>query len=413
MRKNKSWRYLAVMLLLLALAIWGTREGMAEGLARTAEEAALSGGLQLKTVVTFEDASFPDSDGVLKSILKNSKLVFLREHPDDASRLLSADWQLQDASVLDWTGMLADGSLLEQSNLFFGSTIRTAAPQSNLPAVWNDWKASALTETREPLADMTARIIVLTQPETVGLVSALCAELTESDALWQQESLLLASEGGEAALETFSALRAKIAAFPARVDEALGADDALIWCVDEDAQGNVLLRQMDVSSQVGSFHAEWTLTEDGRLSFLNGEGVLSGKPLFITAQIDYNAMNGGTREDIAGGIDVRYGDDALSLAWSDSASGAMKNYTRKTTLTVQVTRGGAEVASVSLQAKTTAAKESARIDTAEGIIDWDALDSAGKQAQFERMQQGVVQAVFTILGRMPKDAAAVLLEKIN
>ena len=413
MRKNKSWRYLAVMLLLLALAIWGTREGMAEGLARTAEEAALSGGLQLKTVVTFEDASFPDSDGVLKSILKNSKLVFLREHPDDASRLLSADWQLQDASVLDWTGMLANGSLLEQSNLFLGSTIRTAAPQSNLPAIWSDWKASALTETREPLADMTARIIVLTQPETVGLVSALCAELTESDALWQQESLLLASEGGEAALETFSALRAKIAAFPARVDEALGADDALIWCVDEDAQGNVLLRQMDVSSQVGSFHAEWTLTEDGRLSFLNGEGVLSGKPLFITAQIDYNAMNGGTREDIAGGIDVRYGDDALSLAWSDSASGAMKNYTRKTTLTVQVTRGGAEVASVSLQAKTTAAKESARIDTAEGIIDWDALDSAGKQAQFERMQQGVVQAVFTILGRMPKDAAAVLLEKIN
>lgn len=413
MRKNKSWRYLAVMLLLLALAIWGTREGMAEGLARTAEEAALSGGLQLKTVVTFEDASFPDSDGVLKSILKNSKLVFLREHPDDASRLLSADWQLQDASVLDWTGMLANGSLLEQSNLFLGSTIRTAAPQSNLPAIWSDWKASALTETREPLADMTARIIVLTQPETVGLVSALCAELTENDALWQQESLLLASEGGEAALETFSALRAKIAAFPACVDEALGADDALIWCVDEDAQGNVLLRQMDVSSQVGSFHAEWTLTEDGRLSFLNGEGVLSGKPLFITAQIDYNAMNGGTREDIAGGIDVRYGDDALSLAWSDSASGAMKNYTRKTTLTVQVTRGGAEVASVSLQAKTTAAKESARIDTAEGIIDWDALDSAGKQAQFERMQQGVVQAVFTILGRMPKDAAAVLLEKIN
>lgn len=413
MRKNKSWRYLAVMLLLLALAIWGTREGMAEGLARTAEEAALSGGLQLKTVVTFEDASFLDSDGVLKSILKNSKLVFLREYPDEAGRLLSADWQLQDASVLDWTGMLADGSLLEQSNLFFGSTIRTAAPQSNLPTVWSDWKASALTETREPLADMTARIIVLTQPETVGLVSALCAEFTENDALWEQESLLLASEDGEAALETFNTLRAKIAAFPACVDEALGADDALIWCVDEDARGNVLLRQMDVSSQVGSFHAEWTLTEDGRLSFLNGEGVLSGKPLFITAQIDYNAMSGGTREDIAGGIDVRYGDDALSLAWSDSASGAMKNYTRKTTLTVQVARGGAEAASVSLQAKTTAAKESARIDTAEGIIDWDALDSTGKQAQFERMQQGVVQAVFTILGRMPKDAAAVLLEKIN
>lgn len=412
MRKNKSWRYLAVMLLLLALAIWGTREGMAEGLARTAEEAALLGGLQLRTVVTFEDASFPDSDGVLKSILKNSKLVFLREHPDEVGRLLSADWQLQDASVLDWTGMLADGSLLEQSNLFLGSTIRTAAPQSNLSAIWSDWTASALTETREPLADMTARIIVLTQPETVGLVSALCAELTENDALWEQESLLLASEGGEAALETFSALRAKIAAFPACVDEALGADDALIWCVDEDAQGNVLLRQMDVSLQAGSFHAEWTLTEDGRLSFLNGEGVLSGKPLFITAQIDYNAMSG-AREDIAGGIDVRYDDDALSLTWSDSASGAMKNYTRKTTLTVQVARGGAEAASVSLQAKTTAAKESARIDTAEGIIDWDALDSAGKQAQFERMQQGVVQAVFTILGRMPKDAAAVLLEKIN
>lgn len=413
MRKQKSWRYLAVLLLLLALAIWGTREGMADGLARTAEEAALSGGLQLKTVVTFGDASFTDSDGVLKSILKNSKLVFLREHPDEAGRLLSADWQLQDASVLDWTGMLADGSLLEQSNLFFGSTIRTAAPQSNLSAVWSNWKASALTETQEPLADMTARIVVLTQPETVGLVSALCAELTENDALWLQESLLLASEGGEAALETFSALRAKIAAVPARVDEALGAEDALIWCVDEDAQGNVLLRQMDVSSQAGSFHSEWTLTEDGRLSFLNGEGVLSGKPLFITAQIDYTAMNGGAREDISGEIDVRYGDDALSLAWSDSASGAMKNYMRKTTLTVQVTRGDVEAASVSLQAKTTAAKESARIDTAEGIIDWDALDRAGKQAQFEQMQQGVVQAVFTILGRMPKDAAAALLEKMN
>lgn len=413
MRKNKSWRYLAVMLLLLVLAIWGTREGMADGLARTAEETALSGGLQLKTVVTFEDASFPDSDGIVKSILKNSKLVFLREHPDEAGRLLSADWQLQEASVLDWTGMLIDGSLLEQSNLFLGDTIRTAAPQSNLQTVWSNWKASALTETQEPLADMTARIVVLTQPETVGLVSALCAELTENDALWLQESLMLASEDGEAAPETFSTLRAIIAAFPACVEEALGAEDALIWCVDEDAQGNVLLRQMDVSLQIGSFHAEWTLTEDGRVSFLSGEGVLSGKPLFVTAQIDYTAMNGGAREDIAGGLDVRYGDDAFSLEWSDSASGAMKNYTRKTTLTVQVSRGGAETASVSLQAKTTAAKESARIDTAEGIIDWDTLDSDGKQEQFERMQQGAVQTVFTILGRMPKDAAAALLERIN
>ena len=82
MRGKKSWRYAAVMLILLALAMWGSRQGEAEGLALTREREALESGMQLKTTVSIEKAALPGTDGVLQSVLENSKLTLLREYPD-------------------------------------------------------------------------------------------------------------------------------------------------------------------------------------------------------------------------------------------------------------------------------------------------------------------------------------------
>ena len=148
MRKKNDWRYLGVLLILLALAMLGSRT-QAESLAAQREQDALARGLQLKTTVSldWDGAPFADEEtgGMLRSVLENSWFVLLRETPEDGGALYSFDWQLQGASVLDWTGMRQNGGLLEQSNLWGGRTVRSATKTIDFAAVWNAWCEDALT----------------------------------------------------------------------------------------------------------------------------------------------------------------------------------------------------------------------------------------------------------------------------
>ena len=413
MRGKKSWRYAAVLLILLALAMWGSRQGQAEGLALTREREALESGLQLKTTVSIEKAVLPETDGILRSVLEKSKLTLLCEYPDGVGRLWSVDWQLQGASVLDWTGMRLGGDWLEQSNLFWGETVRIDAPQTQFASIGESWRATALTESRERLADMTARITVVTQQEAAALFSALCAEITENETLWQPAALLNAGESGDAAQAQMNALREKITSLPARVGAAFGTDGALIFCVDEDAQGNVLLRQMDATLACGDFHAEWTLAEDGRLTSLYGEGTLGGAPVSIALEIAYTTAKNGAKEEVSGSMTAVRGEDALLLSWTDAASGTRGDYSRRLAAQARFERGGTPLAELSLTAKTTACEAGARIDGAENIADLSAMDEPARQAWFERMREAASQAVFTVMGRLTKEAAAALLEKMQ
>ena len=71
------------------------------------------------------------------------------------------------------------------------------------------------------------------------------------------------------------------------------------------------------------------------------------------------------------------------------------------------------LAELSLTARTTAGEAGARIDGAENIADLSAMDEPARQAWFERMREAASQAVFTVMGRLPKEAAAALLEKMQ
>lgn len=413
MRGKKSWRYAAVMLILLALAMWGSRQGEAEGLALTREREALESGMQLKTTVSIEKAALPGTDGVLQSVLENSKLTLLREYPDGSGRLWSVDWQLQGASVLDWTGMRLGGEWLEQSNLFWGETVRVDTPQTRFASIAEGWRATALTESREQLADMTARITVVTQQEAAALFSALCAEIAENETFWQPAALLNAGESGDAAQAELDALYEKITSLPERIGAAFGTDGALIFCVDEDAQGNVLLRQMDATLACGEFHAEWAIAEDGRPTSLYGEGTLDGVPVSIALEIAHTTAKNGSKEEIAGSLTAVRDEDALLLSWTDAASGKRGDYSRRITAQARFERGGEPLAELSLTARTTAGEAGARIDGAENIADLSAMDEPARQAWFERMREAASQAVFTVMGRLPKEAAAALLEKMQ
>ena len=72
MRKKNDWRYLVVLLILLALAMLGSRT-QAESLAAQREQDALARGLQLKTTVSldWDGAPFADEEtgGMLRSVL--------------------------------------------------------------------------------------------------------------------------------------------------------------------------------------------------------------------------------------------------------------------------------------------------------------------------------------------------------
>ena len=90
MRKKNDWRYLVVLLILLALAMLGSRT-QAESLAAQREQDALARGLQLKTTVSldWDGAPFADEEtgGMLRSVLENSWFVLLRETPEDGGAL--------------------------------------------------------------------------------------------------------------------------------------------------------------------------------------------------------------------------------------------------------------------------------------------------------------------------------------
>ena len=215
MRKKNEWRYLVVLLILLALAMLGSRT-QAESLAAQREQDALARGLQLKTTVSldWDGAPFADEEtgGMLRDVLENSWFVLLHETPEDGGSLYSFDWQLQGASVLDWTGMRQNGGLLEQSNLWGGRTVRSAAKTIDFAAVWNAWREDALTSTVTPLADMTAQITVLTQPEAVSLLDALCAAVDGADWLWQPS--LPQTDGADEAAAQLHTLRDTLRALP-------------------------------------------------------------------------------------------------------------------------------------------------------------------------------------------------------
>ena len=106
-------------------------------------------------------------------------------------------------------------------------------------------------------------------------------------------------------------------------------------------------------------------------------------------------------------------EDALLLSWTDAASGKRGDYSRRITAQARFERGGEPLAELSLTARTTAGEAGARIDGAENIADLSAMDEPARQAWFERMREAASQAVFTVMGRLPKEAAAALLEKMQ
>ena len=415
MRKKKDWRYLAVLLILLALAMLGSRT-QAESLAVQRERDALARGMQLKTTVSLDWDGAPLADeetgAMLQSVLENSWFVFLREEPEEGSALFSFDWQLQGASVLDWTGMRQNGEMLEQSNLWGGRTVRSAVKTIDFASAWSAWREKALTSTVTPLADMTAQITVLTQPEAVSLLDALCAAVDGADWLWQQT--LPQTEGADAAAAQLQTLRETLRALPQTLGAQAAADDALVFCVDRDAQGAVVCRQMDAMLAEGSFRAEWTLAEDGRLTGLTGAGEIAGKPLTIDGILTYDTVRNGSREAISGAARVQYGAASLSLEWTDTAAGERADYSRTINGAVTVALADGRTGSAAFTAKTTAVKGAgALVDGGEEIVDLDALDETARQEWYDGLRESLAQTFFTVLGRLPKETAAWVLEKIQ
>ena len=91
MRKKNEWRYLVVLLILLALAMLGSRT-QAESLAAQREQDSLARGLQLKTTVSldWDGAPFADEEtgGMLRDVLENSWFVLLHETPEDGGTVV-------------------------------------------------------------------------------------------------------------------------------------------------------------------------------------------------------------------------------------------------------------------------------------------------------------------------------------
>ena len=415
MRKKKDWRYLAVLLILLALAMLGSRT-QAESLAAQRERDALARGMQLKTTVSldWDGAPFADEEtgAMLQSVLENSWFVFLHEEPEEGSALFAFDWQLQGASVLDWTGVRQNGEMLERSNLWGGGTVRSAVKTIDFASVWSAWREEALTSTVTPLADMTAQITVLTQPEAVSLLDALCAAVDGADWLWRQT--LPQTEGADAAAAQLQTLRETLRALPQTLGAQAAADDALIFCVDRDARGAVVCRQMDAMLAEGSFRAEWTLAEDGRLTDLTGAGEIAGKPFTVDGILTYDTARNGSREAISGAARVQYGAASLSLEWTDTAAGERADYTRTINGTLTLALADGRTGAIAVAAKTTAVKGAdARIDGGEEIVDLDALDETARQEWYDDLRESLAQTFFTVLGRLPKETAAWVLEKIQ
>ena len=415
MRKKNDWRYLVVLLILLALAMLGSRT-QAESLAAQREQDALARGLQLKTTVSldWDGAPFADEEtgGMLRSVLENSWFVLLRETPEDGGALYSFDWQLQGASVLDWTGMRQNGGLLEQSNLWGGRTVRSAAKTIDFAAVWNAWCEDALTSTVTPLADMTAQITVLTQPEAVSLLDALCAAVDGADWLWQPS--LPQTDGADEAAAQLQTLRDALRALPQTLGARVDANDALVFCVDRDAEENVVCRQMDAMLAEGTFRAEWTLAEDGRLTGVTGAGEIAGVPLTIDGILTYDTARNNSREEISGAVRIQYGAVSFALEWTDTATGERTDYTRTRNGTLTLALADGRTGAIAVAAKTTAVKGAdARIDGGEEIVDLDALDETARQEWYDGLRESLAQTVYTVLGRLPKETAAWLLEKIQ
>ena len=415
MREKKTWRYLAVLLILLALAMLGSRT-QAESLAAQREQDALARGMQLKTTVSLDWNGAPFADEktgeMLRSVLENSWFVLLRETPEEGAALYSFDWQMQGASVLDWTGMRQNDALLEQSNLWGGRTVRSTVKTIDFASAWNVWREEALTSTVTPLADMTAQITVLTQPEGGALLDALCAAVDSADWLWEQE--LVQTQGADDAAAQLQALRDALRAIPQAFAGKTDAGDALVFCVDRNAQGDVVCRQMDAMLAEGSFRAEWTMAEDGRLTGVTGAGEIAGKWLTIDGILTYDTARNGSREEVSGAVRVEYGAIMLSLEWSDAAAGERADYTRTRGGTLSFALGDGRTGSAGFTAKTTAVKgASARIDGGEEILDLDTMDESARQAWYDGLHESIAQTVFTVLGRLPKETAAWLLEKIQ
>lgn len=403
--------FLALLLTLLFVA------GIALG---DGAQTALEKGYTLKTTVTCEwngaglvtDAAAEDA---LESVLENSKWVLKAAWPQDgAGRLYSVDWQLMEASVLDWTGMLLDGGWWEQSNLFGGRSVALSDLSALRAADLNArqsaavWKEAALQWTLEPLGDMMMEIAVITGEEMTALAETLCAAWTENETLWQPAALTGAL-GAEGVL-LLENMRSTLKDIPQKISGIMGDDGAVIICIDYDVQGNVVLRQADAMLLNGQIHAEWTLADDGELGTLSVQGAADGMEIFLTLE-----RTAGSKKAANFALRLAKEGRALTLDGTCSASGSGKNYSRRGQLAVSVaTADGAGGKLLTLTSRTTALDQKPlRPDEAAEIVFPAELEAEALEAFLLQTRQDAMQTLFTVIGRLPEKAADYLQARMG
>ena len=405
MRRSRFFKrlvLLAVMLVFLASTALG--DGARD---------ALEAGLTLKTTVTCEWAGAKllekGLNDALESVLEQSQWEFASSWPGQGvGRLLSFDWLLQGSSVLDWTGMRLADSWFERSNLFEGKTVCLASTAEiaqtlrTLREAFDAWQQSALTQTEETLANMRLNMMVVTREEMLALGQAVCQALTQSDAIWSPQALGSAGVMGEESARLLQVAREAVQGGPDWLDEHLPQESNAIICIDYDTEGNVLLRQADVTLGSDLLHVEWTLAEDGGLGELTVDGSLQGTVVMLRF-----ARTAGAKESVSATFRLEREGRAILVEVTDSVSGSGKEYTRRTQAALSLE--GPEDASgklLTLTAKTSAEEEAiARPDEASEILFPAEMDTAELETFFAHVREGFFQLVYTVIGRLPADAA--------
>ena len=147
---------------------------------------------------------------------------------------------------------------------------------------------------------------------------------------------------------------------------------------------------------------------------MTGAGEIAGVPLTIDGILTYDTARNNSREEISGAVRVQYGAVSLALEWTDTATGERTDYTRTRNGTLTLALADGRTGAIAVAAKTTAVKGAdARIDGGEEIVDLDALDETARQEWYDGLRESLAQTVYTVLGRLPKETAAWLLEKIQ
>lgn len=332
------------------------------------------------------------------------------------------------------------------------------------------WKLEALTETDRLRPKMTipglygirATVVDVTREELLDLAQAYSDLLAENETLWQDVVRAQMDEAGEEADEqtltdTVLLIADILHGLPKTLEETLpenlapaeyrtifGPDDVMVarqldislpedihvyleWVpeafgvpsfymmLDTDlASLELLITQERGEPQVGNKLTEKRDRMIAQMTYIEDAlklDVVMTRTQDVEQRADKETIN--IKTDWMMESEAIFGEGAVitvTAETADTASGAGKDYARKTESSWHVKGLGFDSDEImSVSAKTTASAAEAPIDMTADAVRPGQMDEATFDSWIEEMQVSMMQAGFTVLGRLPSDVAAYIL----